>query len=459
MTPPASPDSPVPRRTSAYTRLYIAAIAALAASAVAVLSTVGPAPTWRGAFTAAFLCIVGWAGSRFTYEVDAKGAHGSVGYLLFPAAGLAVADWTVPLAVGLTMLTLELARGAAPSKRALNVAVAVLGSGASILVYQAAGGTAWSTRAGHENVAAMALSTALPAALLLITSRMTNSVAVSGVLAIAQGQRFWRTLRVLVERTAVDDVVVSPLVALFAYAAVSWGVVPTLVTGASLIGVQRLYQTNIAMQHLNRQLLEMMVSAIEARDPYTSGHSRRVAAMAVVIARALGRPAKEVERIRVAGLMHDVGKIHERYAAILQKPDKLTKDEWLLMQQHPADGEAIVSKVSQLHDILPAVRHHHEKWDGSGYPDGLKGEEIPFAARVLTVADTIDAMTSDRPYRRGLTRDEVRVELEKWTGKQFDPAIVLKLLEGPYWESLFATVETNGTRYGLTLVVPEVGNA
>jgi len=157
--------------------------------------------------------------------------------------------------------------------------------------------------------------------------------------------------------------------------------------------------------------------------------------------------------------MHDVGKIHERYAAILQKPDKLTKDEWLLMQQHPADGEAIVSNVSQLHDILPAVRHHHEKWDGSGYPDGLKGEEIPFAARILTVADTIDAMTSDRPYRRGLTQDEVRVELEKWTGKQFDPAIVPKLLEGPYWESLFATVETNGTRYGLTLVVPNVGNA
>jgi HD-GYP domain-containing protein (c-di-GMP phosphodiesterase class II) len=226
-----------------------------------------------------------------------------------------------------------------------------------------------------------------------------------------------------------------------------------------LIGVNRLYQANIAMQHLSRELLELMVSAIEARDPYTSGHSRRVAAMAVVIARAVGLSNRDVKRIEVAGLLHDVGKIHEKYAAVLRKPDRLTKDEWLLMKQHPADGEALVAKVSQLHDILPAVRHHHERWDGSGYPDGIAGDVIPLAARILTIADTIDAMTSDRPYRRALTKDEVSSELVKWAGKQFDPEITAKLLASPHWDSLFTAATTEETRFGLRLVIAHATRA
>jgi HD-GYP domain-containing protein (c-di-GMP phosphodiesterase class II) len=125
----------------------------------------------------------------------------------------------------------------------------------------------------------------------------------------------------------------------------------------------------------------------------------------------------------------------------------------MLMKEHPVDGEKLVAKVSQLHDVLPAVRHHHERWDGAGYPDGLRGEVIPLMARVMAIADTIDAMTSDRSYRRGLSVEEVRREVERCAGTQFDPEIVGKLLAGPYWDALFVPSESDSsTRFGLKLV-------
>jgi putative nucleotidyltransferase with HDIG domain len=219
--------------------------------------------------------------------------------------------------------------------------------------------------------------------------------------------------------------------------------------------INRLYQTNRALQRVSHEMLELMVSAIEARDPYTSGHSRRVSRMAMEIARAAGLPDRAVDRIGVAGLLHDVGKIHEKYAPILSKPDRLSKDEWMLMKEHPVDGEKLVANVSQLHDVLPAVRHHHERWDGAGYPDGLRGEGIPLMARIMAIADTIDAMTSDRSYRRGLTVEEVRAEVERCSGTQFDPTIVSKLLAGPYWVALFAPEACDpSSRFGLQLVKP-----
>jgi HD-GYP domain-containing protein (c-di-GMP phosphodiesterase class II) len=219
-----------------------------------------------------------------------------------------------------------------------------------------------------------------------------------------------------------------------------------------LFWVHKLYQTNQALSRLSSELLELMVTAIEARDKYTSGHSRRVSLLAMEIARCLHLPEREVQRHGVAGLLHDVGKIHEKYASILRKSDRLTKDEWLLMQEHPADGEALVAKVSELRDILPAVRHHHERWDGGGYPDGLRGEAIPLMARVLALADTIDAMMSTRPYRRGLTRAEVRAEIAKYSGLQFDPRIATALLASKSWDTLVLPSASDTPQYGLKLV-------
>jgi HD-GYP domain-containing protein (c-di-GMP phosphodiesterase class II) len=184
-----------------------------------------------------------------------------------------------------------------------------------------------------------------------------------------------------------------------------------------------------------------MVAAIEARDPYTSGHSRRVADMARVIGRALGLREREIERIVVAALLHDVGKIHEIFGPILSKPGKLTAEESAIMRTHPIKSEELARNVSSLKDTLPLIRHHHENWDGSGYPDGLFGAAIPLGSRIIMFADTIDAMTTDRPYRSALGETAVRKELEKFRGKQFDPKIYDALVGSPHFSGLF-----DGTR-------------
>jgi putative nucleotidyltransferase with HDIG domain len=425
-------------------RWYIGAVVVGAVCIVIALAVLGPPATWQSAASAAFLCTIGWIACRARYELDQKGTFGSVGYLLFPATAFVVANWTVPAFVAVTVVTLEFRRKAPREKLIFNAAAFAVANGASIAAFLLAGGDAWS--GGGEMTFASVFA-------LLLTGSLTSSAVTTGVVALSNQQSFWRTWSAVSGRTAIDDVLVSPIVAVIAYTAATYPIGWTILACSTLIWINRLYQTNRALQRVSHEMLELMVSAIEARDPYTSGHSRRVSRMSVEIARAIGLSHREVERIRVAGLLHDVGKIHEKYAPILSKPDRLTRDEWMLMKEHPADGEKLVANVSQLHDVLPAVRHHHERWDGAGYPDGLRGEAIPLMARVMAIADTIDAMTSDRSYRRGLSVDEVRAEVERCAGSQFDPAIVGKLLSGPYWNALFAPMEAGvEARFELKLV-------
>lgn len=418
---------PLQRGMKTGVRLYIAGIAVSAGLAIALLAIHGRSSTFKGAGIAAFLCTIGWVARRLTYEGAPQGTHGRAYFLVFPAAALAVADWTVPVAVALTMFAIERARGAETAKLIFNTATPALASGVGIAAYQIAGGIAW-----------VESSTIMPIAIfvLLTTIRIVNDLALVGVLALSQARAPAQTLRAVLGTTLVDDLLVAPIVGFLAHAIVVWGVVATLAIAASLVWVQRLYQTNRAVTRLSEELLELMVTAIEARDPYTSGHSRRVSHMAAEIARVLGLTDAEIKRVSIAGLLHDVGKIHEKYATVLQKPDRLTHDEWLLMREHPVDGEALVGKVSQLHDIQPAIRHHHERWDGSGYPDGLAGEAIPLMARILSFADTIDAMTSTRPYRRGLACGEVQQEIISCAGRQFDPTIAEKLAASDVWGRL-----------------------
>jgi HD-GYP domain-containing protein (c-di-GMP phosphodiesterase class II) len=158
----------------------------------------------------------------------------------------------------------------------------------------------------------------------------------------------------------------------------------------------------------------------------------------MLIARSLGLSQREIERISRAALLHDVGKIHEKYAPILSKNDRLTPEEWRIMKEHPADGADLTSTMTKLHDIVPAIRHHHENWDGTGYPDGLAGELIPLPSRIIRFADTIDAMVTERPYRAPLTQEQVRAEIVRCRGTQFDPMIADKLLSSSLWTSLFA---------------------
>jgi putative two-component system response regulator len=167
----------------------------------------------------------------------------------------------------------------------------------------------------------------------------------------------------------------------------------------------------------------VMANAIEARDAYTGGHVERVAGYAQNLARALGLPERMMKEVRLAGIMHDVGKVAIP-DSILNKPGKLTPEEWEIMKTHPARGVQILAPLGHSQTIMDGVRHHHERYDGQGYPDGLKGEAIPETGRLLAVADSYDAMTSNRAYRTGFSSDESLERLQAGAGIQYDPQMV-----------------------------------
>jgi len=177
------------------------------------------------------------------------------------------------------------------------------------------------------------------------------------------------------------------------------------------------------LEHANLATVEALAAAVDAKDPYTRGHSQRVSAYAGGIAQALGLTPAAVARVRLAGLLHDVGKIAVP-DAVLTKAGALSAEEFAIIRQHPVKGAQMLASVPFLQEILPAVRHHHEHWNGRGYPDGLVAETIPADASILMVADAFDAMTSSRTYRPALAPDEARRRLREASGTQFDPRIV-----------------------------------
>jgi putative nucleotidyltransferase with HDIG domain len=164
-------------------------------------------------------------------------------------------------------------------------------------------------------------------------------------------------------------------------------------------------------------------NAVEARDAYTGKHAERVAAYGIEIARALGVPRPEAPEMEFGFLLHDIGKVAIP-DAILYKPGALTEEERQLMARHPAIGAEIVRGIEFLDEAAKVIRSHHERWDGSGYPAGLKGEEIPVAARVFAVADVLDALTTDRPYRPASSLAEAREIINRGSGTHFDPSVV-----------------------------------
>jgi putative two-component system response regulator len=165
-----------------------------------------------------------------------------------------------------------------------------------------------------------------------------------------------------------------------------------------------------------------LVHALEAKDEYTSGHSQRVADMSVAIAEELSLPRDNIDRIRLAGLIHDIGKIGVR-ESVLNKPGRLTDEEFQHIKQHPGIGEHILTPIVDDEGILKMVRHHHERYDGKGYPDGLSREQIPLGARILAVADAYDVMTSERPYRAAMSVETACAEIQRCKGSQFDAEV------------------------------------
>ncbi|MFI5294279.1 MAG: HD-GYP domain-containing protein [Thermodesulfovibrionales bacterium] len=194
----------------------------------------------------------------------------------------------------------------------------------------------------------------------------------------------------------------------------------------------KLFQQTLSAESELRSLLNGLVvafaNALDAKSHWTMGHSERVSSYAMAIAREMRVDKNDLEMLKIGSLLHDIGKLGT-YDVILEKVDPLTEEEWKLIKMHPVKGAAILDHIEQLRKVIPMIRYHHERIDGKGYPDGLKGHDIPLLARILCVADSFDAMTADRPYKRALAKEDAIVHIKDKTGTQFDPGVVETFLK------------------------------
>ncbi len=205
-----------------------------------------------------------------------------------------------------------------------------------------------------------------------------------------------------------------------------------------------LHRERMKLERISVATLEALVNALEAKDPYMRGHSARVADLSATIAHQLGLPEEQVEAVRVAGRLHDIGKIGTR-ESVLNKQGTLTPEEFEHVKQHVVIGSQILAPLAHLGNIMPAVRGHHERWDGSGYPDGLRGDEIPLAARIIGAAEVFDALSTSRAYQEKMTAEQAVTRLADLSGSVVDPKV---------YEALAAVV---GRRH--TLVFLDEGGA
>ena len=373
-----------------------------------------------------------------------QGGGGTIAFIPFLALVLVAPHWTSAVSVGLAYVIAEGLSRRPLIKAVFNVAQMSLAIAVGTLCYLIFGGESVLS-APIEELAYDATGFGIPFLLLTVVFFATNTLSVSGAIAVSEGKSTLRVWRKNTLHSLVYDILAAPVVLLLAWAFARTGPLGAVSLAIPLLGVRQLYSTTAKLEQVNQELLQLMVKAIEARDPYTSGHSQRVAHYSKIIARAIGLTARRIERVGTAALLHDVGKIDEKYAPILSKPDKLTPDEWAIMQTHPIRSAELVSTVSNLRDLVAPLRHHHENWDGSGYPDGLAGEDIPLESRIIMFADTIDAMTTDRPYRQARGEPVVRSEFIRQRARQFDPTICDRLLASPLWSLLFVPEQRDPT--------------
>ena len=429
--------------TRALPFVAIVCLSAVAAATAVAIRT--PHVPLAQAYAAVMLVALGVGAEMLSYEHARKATSGSISLIPFAAAGLCAPSWVSILAIAVGAGAVQILSKRQWIKGLFNVAQMVFGLSLAVLVFKAAGGVSFLTLSG-KSILGVAIAQSLPAASLVAALILVNTATVSGVVAIVQQ-------RSVVEIWKATTLPTAPFILLTAFLAfyLGWLYAGLGPGGAAalvipLLGVRQLYRTKVELTKVTEELLDLMVAAIEARDPYTSGHSQRVSRASKIIARTIGLRPVDVERVGVAALLHDVGKIDEAFAPILAKEGRLTPDEWEVMKRHPIRSAELVGLLSSLRDVVPAVRHHHENWDGTGYPDGVKAEAIPLASRIIMFADTLDAMTTDRPYRKALSVEEARAELVRFRGRQFDPTICDRILEQQAWTELYRSYQEQQLR-------------
>lgn len=435
------------------TGIYIGCIALLAGVLISVLFRIEPSLPSDRMTAVALLSTLAVLAEVLAFLLP-RATRGSLAFVAYLAMVVLVPNWVSVLAVLLVKGATE-SRARIPAYKAIfNVAQHAVGMSAAILAYRAFGGVSFLAISPNTLLHVTQVA-GLPALAAFVLSYLSNAVLVSAAVAIDSGAPGIAVLRDLKLTTVGLDLLISPPIFVFAWVYASYGPIAAATLWVPFLVMRQAHKTNLELAQTNQELLELMVKSLEARDPYTSGHSRRVRQFSMIIARAIGCTQSEIEHIGRAALLHDVGKIHEKYAPILSKTEHLSPDEWATMKEHPADGADLVATMTKLRDIVPSIRHHHENWDGTGYPDGLAGELIPLAARIIRFADTIDAMTTQRPYRAPLTEGQVRAEIVRCRASQFDPSITDRLLSSPLWPSLFAPQQPAGASTRLTVIARE----
>jgi hypothetical protein len=422
------------------TSVYIVTVLLVAGLAFATLYRLAPGVPASGVIAVALLSVLAILAEVLSFLLPRAAARGSLAIVPYLAMVILVPNWLAVVAAVTVSAVMGVANRLAAHKAVFNVGQTALSIGAAILAFKILGGVSL-LDISPPTLLSVTRAEGLPALVAFVVSYTFNSLLVYGVIAIESRGSIWDVWREMKSASIGLDLLISPPIFVFAWVYAAYGPIAAATLWVPFLGIRQSHRTNLELEQTNQELLELMVKSLEARDPYTSGHSRRVREFSRTIARAIGLSPREIEQVSRAALLHDVGKIHEKYAPILSKAEKLSPDEWALMKEHPGDGATLVATMSKLRDVVPSIRHHHENWDGTGYPDGLAGELIPMASRIIRFADTIDAMTTERPYRRPLTEAQVRAEVVRCRGTQFDPQIADRLLSSALWASLFSSPE------------------
>ena len=392
--------------------------AVVGAMSLAVLYAVNPTVSPAEINAALAFAVFSVISALMPYTLSER-VSASATFVTFLASMVLVPSWLSVVAAGGVVFLAQTIHRRGAAKTLFNVFQNVLALTAGVAVFRITGGR--SAVLGGE-------ITAVPLLCGFLAFFATNTILVAAVVSAETKVQFFSFWRDNTLRGFGFDLIVIPFVFIFVKVYLEFGPLATSAAAALILVVRQLNSTNEELHRSNKELLELTVTTLEARDPYTSGHSRRVSQYCRMMGQALSLNTRQIERLTVAALLHDVGKIHEVFAPILSKPGKLTAEERAVMESHPIKGAELVRISSHLRDTVEPIRHHHEAWDGSGYPDALSGEAIPLFARVIAIADTIDAMASDRPYRRGLSSEKIRAEMLRMTGIQFDPSMLSTLL-------------------------------
>jgi putative nucleotidyltransferase with HDIG domain len=324
-----------------------------------------------------------------------------------------------------------------PLKAAFNIAQVTLAVGVGAWIFHQ-----WNGGGGTD---LQSLRAVLGVVFLVGTFFSINVVLTSIGLALWRNEPLVQMFQTIVGPKGMNlvyDMLSSPIVfmvvAVYSAGGI-WALAPLLTL---LVFMKRVYEDRKKLEHTTHDLLYALVKAIETRDPYTSGHSRRVSTLAALLAEDAGLPARKVHLVRTAALLHDIGKIDAELSNLLMKPHSLTYEERRLIETHAARGADFLRDLGSLDkEIVAAVRHHHERYDGKGYPEGLSGDRIPLAARIIMLSDSIDAMLSDRPYRDAMSIGDVKKEVERCKGAQFDPHLVEVVLRHHTLEKAAALVD------------------